>query len=252
MILLALCACAAPPGDRVTTGAPSGPMSVDAPPPVSLTALADGVWLHSAYETVEPWGPILTNGLVVEAEGGVWMIDTAWTDEQTEQVLALVETRLGRPVTHAVFTHAHDDKMGGVAALRAAGVETYALAESNALAPSRGLVPAEHVLMATRTGDVALSSETPGGIVVFYPGPAHTTDNVVVGVLSADVLFGGCMIRPGDARDLGNTANADVSAWAGSVRAAAARFPDATVVVPSHGAPGGRNLLESTARLADR
>ena len=163
----------------------------------------------------------------------------------------MVVSSVGRPVTHAVFTHAHDDKMGGVAALRAAGIETYALAESNALAPSSGLVPAEHALTAVESGDVALPSDALGGIAVFYSGSAHTTDNLVVGVPSAGVLFGGCMIRPAGARDLGNTAHADVAAWADTARATAARFPDAAIVVPSHGAPGGRDLLERTVRLAD-
>ena len=96
-----------------------------------------------------------------------------------------------------------------------------------------------------------LPGGAPGGIEVFYPGAGHTPDNVVVAVPRAGILFGGCLIRPAGAQNLGNTTDADVAAWADSVRAAAARYPAARLVVPSHGVPGGRGLLDHTIALAD-
>ena len=241
-VLLTLAAC---------VGQDAAPAPAEAAvPPVALTPLSEGVWLHTSYKIVAPWGPIRTNGLVVADPDGVWLVDTAWTDDQTAAVVALAEAALGRPVTHAVFTHAHEDKMGGVAALRAAGVETHALAETNVLAGTRGLVPAEHDL-SEADGEVALPEGAPGGFTVFFPGAGHTTDNVVVHAPGAGVLFGGCLIRPAGTLDLGYSADGDVVAWGMSVRRAAARFPDAEVIVPSHGAPGGRGLLDHTMALAD-
>lgn len=220
-------------------------------PPVTLTPLAEGVWMHTSHEEVPPWGPIRSNGLVVETEGAVWLVDTAWSDEQTAEVLALAEAETGRPVSHAVFTHAHQDKMGGVGTLRTRGVETYALAMSNDLAPGRGLMPAEHDAVLDEDGAVELPlGARVEGIVVYHPGPAHTLDNLVVGVPRAGVLFGGCLVRPGGARDLGNTADGDVADWADAAQAVVGRFPDATIIVPSHGEPGGRALLDHTVTLA--
>jgi glyoxylase-like metal-dependent hydrolase (beta-lactamase superfamily II) len=185
-------------------------------------------------------------GLVVVRGGNALLIDTAWTDEQTEQILRWADETLGRPITTAVFTHAHRDKMGGVRALRARGVETYAAPDSNALAAERGLVPAEHALS---FGPDATSHEL-APAVVFDPGPGHTEDNIVVALPEAGILFGGCLVRPPAATDLGNTADADVDHWDEAVEAVAARFPDLSIVVPSHGRPAGRELLELTARLA--
>ena len=241
LALAVAAACAGPPGDGRAASADD----------LRFTALAPGVWLHTAYKDVPPYGPVPTNGLIVASgPGEAVLVDTAWDDRQTARILAWSETSLGRRITASVHTHAHDDKMGGVGALRAAGVATYAHPLSNEAAPTRGLAPAEWSLTVTRDGEIA----TPGALgplTVFYPGPAHTADNVVVRVAGTEVLFGGCLVRPGGSGSLGNTADADVARWGDAARAVAARFPDAGVIVPSHGAPGGRALLDHTAALAE-
>ena len=218
---------------------------------LEFTALAPGVWMHTAYKDVPPYGPIRTNGLIVASvPGEAVLIDSAWDDAQTARIVAWSRKTLGRRIAASVHTHAHDDKMGGVAALMAAGVVTYASVETNAAAPPRGLTPAARSLPRLPDGTL----ETPdalGPIEVLYPGPGHTSDNVVVRVIGTDVLFGGCLIRPGRSTSLGNTVDGDVSRWGDTVRTVAARFPHAHLIVPSHGAPGGRALLDHTAALAD-
>lgn len=213
---------------------------------VALTPLAENVWVHSSYGDVPPWGRVLSQGLVVATPQGVVVVDTAWNDADTEQLLVEVRRIAGPKVRAVVATHAHGDKMGGMRAVRTAGIDSYAHAFSNADAPARGLAPASEALFADGGRDVALA-----GLEIFYPGAGHTRDNVVVYFASARVLFGGCLVRPGGATDLGNTADADIAHWADAVRAVAARFPDAQVVVPSHGAVGGRALLDHTIALAD-
>jgi glyoxylase-like metal-dependent hydrolase (beta-lactamase superfamily II) len=222
------------------------PAEASASSSVSFEALAPGVWLHLSAFVIEPWGEVSSYGLVVERGEDALLIDTAFTDAQTEEILRWADETLGEPITAAVFTHAHQDKMGGVAALRARGVATYAAADSNTLAVARGLVAAEHALAFDADG---ISREL-APAVVFDPGSGHSEDNVVVALPDAGVLFGGCLVRPGDASDLGNTGDADIDHWAEAVEAVAARFPEIDVVVPSHGRPAGRELLAHTATLA--
>lgn len=213
---------------------------------VAFEELAPGVWLHLSTFRIEPWGEVPSYGLVIVRGEDALLIDTAWTDAQTEQILRWAETTLRKPITTAVFTHAHQDKMGGVAALRARDIETYAAQDSNVLAVERGLTPAEHALS---FGSDATSHELAPAIV-FDPGPGHTVDNIVVALPESGILFGGCLVRPPAAADLGNTADADVDHWDEAIEAVAARFPDLSTVVPSHGRPGGRELLQLTATLA--
>ncbi|MEM9387359.1 MAG: subclass B1 metallo-beta-lactamase [Pseudomonadota bacterium] len=212
--------------------------------------LAEGVWMHVSYQQTQRWGRIRSNGLVVaRGDGEAVLIDTAWNDEQTSALLRLVRDELGRKVVAAVSTHAHNDKMGGVATLRDAHILTFAHPVANALAPDRGLMRAEFDLAFGADGMAREPRLAP--VEVLFPGAGHTVANLVVHAPQGEVLFGGCLIRPGSAFNLGNTADGDVQAWGASVQAAAERFPAATIVVPSHGKPGGRELLTHTARLAE-
>ena len=216
-------------------------------PPVAFTELAPGVWMHTSYKRLPKWGLVRSNGLVVEtADGGAFMVDTAWNDPQTRQIMRWSSAR-GRPIVGAVFTHAHDDKMGGVAALRADKIPTFAHPLSNLDAPARGLTPAEYDLAFDAAGIATLAA---GGIEVMYPGPGHTRDNIVAYVPAARLLFGGCLIRPGGSKSLGNTADGNVETWGPSVRNVEQRYSAAKIVVPSHGPPKGPELLPHTIDLA--
>ena len=76
--------------------------------------------------------------MIVRDGGRVLLVDTAWTDDQTAQILNWIKREINLPVALAVVTHAHQDKMGGMDALHAAGIATYANALSNQLAPQEG------------------------------------------------------------------------------------------------------------------
>lgn len=216
-------------------------------PPATLTPLAPDVWLHASYRDVLGYGRVFSHGLAIRSGHGVLLVDTAWTDPDTERVLELVRGEVGADVREVVVTHAHADKMGGMRAIRAAGVRSWAHPLTNEHAPARGLLPASDALFAD-----GANAQQVGGVEVFFPGAGHARDNLVVYFAPARVLFGGCLVRPGDATDLGNTADGDVANWAAAVRAVRARFPEARVVVPSHGPPGGPELLDHTIALAER
>lgn len=236
---------------------------------VTLEKIAEDVWVHKSYKTIAPWGPVLSQGLVVDNGAGIYLVDTAWTNDQTTQLLSTVATTLGRPVGFAIVTHAHDDKMGGMAALHAAGVQTIALDKTNMDAPTRGLIAANQtfssaggeIVMNALPG-VPLSQQTPvdrgahavgmgRDLIAYFPGAGHTRDNIVVYDPHTKILFGGCLIRPGASRSLGNTADADIHQWAASVERVKQRFPEARIVVPSHGTAGGPDLLDHTIQLAN-
>ena len=214
---------------------------------VDIVPLAENVWLHTSRRRLAKFGLVPSNGLVVRSGSTVYLIDTAWTDAGTRQILHWVKSQLGAAVSVAVVTHAHMDKMGGMAALHEQGVVTHAHPLTNRDAPGRNLIPANQVLQLD--GDVAKFDN--GAIEVFYPGPGHTVDNIVVYLKHSDVLFGGCLIRARQTNSIGNTADADTAHWPHAVERVKARYPQARIVVPSHGVPGDAELLSHTIALAN-
>lgn len=247
--LLAPTAACAPAPATVAAASPAAE-----PAEVSFQALAPGVWMHTEYHTVTGFGRVVSHGLIVENGGTAVLVDTGWDDDQTRAILQWAESKLRRPIAAAIVTHAHADKIGGLAALHAAGVKTFAFRLTNADAPKRGLTPAKVSLDFDSQGWLTPTSREKaaplGKLRLFYPGAGHTRDNIVVGIPAASILFGGCLIRPPGATDLGNTADGDVGHWRAAALAAGAAFPDATIVIPSHGDPAGRELIALTANLA--
>ncbi len=251
LLSIVLCSCtdADPVAESVSRSVTDRHIASEIRGDVQFTQLSDTVWMHTTVHETETWGPVPSNGIIVVGATHAVLVDTAWTNAQTQTILEWTADVLDTPVTAAVFTHAHQDKMGGVQALRDAGVATYAHPLSNEIAPTHGLVPAEFDLAISDDGSV-ITPEELALVDVFYPGAGHTRDNIVVNARGADILFGGCLVRSGGSTSLGNTDEASIPDWAQSADNVTRRFPDATVVVPSHGPPGGPDLLALTADLA--
>ncbi|MBN2352441.1 MAG: MBL fold metallo-hydrolase [Spirochaetales bacterium] len=89
-------------------------------------------------------------------------------------------------------------------------------------------------------------------VEIYFPGPTHTFDNVVVYFPDKRVLFGTCMVLAADAKSAGYTGDADLARWPESLRKVAKRFPRAALVVPGHGEPGGPELIEHSIRVVER
>lgn len=213
---------------------------------VEVRRIAPGVWMH--VTTADFQGtPVAANGLVVEeADGTATLVDTGWDDAQAARLLAWARETLRRPVARAVVTHWHDDRLGGVAALRRAGVPVHGLARTRERALA-AKVEAPDALP-------GLGAETParvGGVELFFPGPGHTDDNVVVWIPAARLLFGGCLVKDAAATGLGFTGDADLARWPASVARVEARYPAAAFVVPGHGDPGSGALLVHTRALLE-
>lgn len=205
--------------------------------------LAPAVWRH--ISTKEPsGGPFSSNGLVVVTPRGSILVDTAFTDRQTEDLLLWIERDLGAPVRHLVVTHAHDDRLGGIAAVVRRGIPVVGHEETARRARDLGW-PAAGATFPDRT-QIAIGSTV---VEAFFPGPGHAPDNVVVWLPEQRILFGGCLVKSAEATDLGFVGDARIEEWPASLERARARYATAVLVVPGHGRPGGIDLLDHTIDL---
>lgn len=207
---------------------------------VSVRKLAPGVWLHVTVVTLQPFGRVSTNGLIIEDGETSLLVDTGWDARQGALLLDWARDTLRRPVRAAVVTHFHEDRLGGVPALVPHGIPVHGLEETARIASGLGLPGPTETFTETRTV---------GPLELFFPGAGHAKDNIVVWHRDSGVLFGGCFVKDGASTNLGNVADADVTAWPASLTRARQRFPEASVVVPGHGQPGGPELLSHTEAL---
>ena len=211
-------------------------------PPVKIDLIAPGVWLHTSYRALSNGVVFPANGLIVRHDEGLLLIDTAWGEQPTRELLVLIDQELAVPVTHAIVTHFHEDSAGGVSALAEHGIRSYAHPLTVSLLDSAAPVFALNDFH-QRSATVSANVE------VFYPGHAHSADNVAVYVPHAKVLFGTCAVRTPQFRGRGNVADADIAHWPVAMKALQSRYPDVRLVVPGHGSPGTASLLQHTIDL---
>jgi metallo-beta-lactamase class B VIM len=216
---------------------------------VELDSLRPGVWVHRSYYTYPNGSRFSSNGLVVRDGDALTLIDTAWGERLTVTLLDRIERDLRLPVARAVVTHAHGDRTAGADVLRDRGIPVLAHPRTIELALESGLPPPSDSLSGISKPGASVML---GPVEIFYPGPGHSPENLMVCVPAAKVLFGGCAVRPGDATTLGNTAHANRSEWPLAIERAMKRYPEAQIVVPGHGAVGGPELLRHTLSLLRR
>jgi metallo-beta-lactamase class B len=89
-------------------------------------------------------------------------------------------------------------------------------------------------------------------VEIFYPGPTHTYDNVVVYFPGKKILFGTCMVLALDAASPGYVDDGDLLEWPKSLRRVRDRYRRAALVVPGHGEAGDLALLEHSIKILEQ
>ncbi|RAU84239.1 subclass B1 metallo-beta-lactamase [Pontibacter arcticus] len=211
---------------------------------IQVTKVKPDLYVYTSYGTFNG-EKVPANGLIISTTDSVVLIDTPWDDPQTEQVLTWVAKNLKKPVTHCIVTHAHQDRMGGIAALQKQKVKVWSTALTSKKAFEQGLGNPSPVLPPTDTTFTIGRTE----IEVYFPGAGHVPDNLVVWLPETKLLAGGCLVKAEDAKNLGNVAEANLTAWPEAIRHVLFRYPDAAVVVPGHGPLSDNKALHHTLKL---
>lgn len=213
---------------------------------VTLRQLTPGVWLHTSGHTFANGAHYISNGLVVRDGEQLLLIDSAWGEGATRQLLALIKQQIGLPIKDAIITHFHDDRISGTPVLQAAGIRVWATPLTQQLAAAIGNPIPNHTLTKlAQPGDTTQID----GVEVLYPGAAHTRDNLMVWLPKQQLLYGGCAVRGNNWDSLGNIADANIKAWPATIKRVEALFPHIKTVVPGHGPVGKKQLLDHTLKL---
>jgi glyoxylase-like metal-dependent hydrolase (beta-lactamase superfamily II) len=217
-----------------------------------------------------PWQ---SNSLVIKFTNGKYLfIDTPITNEATEKLVNwLAERDSVKMEITAINTHFHNDRLGGNGYLSKIGSTIYGSDLTVKLLKERGLgngildmyknlslkkyndywrnaklTPPNKIFYLKEGLVLTIDKDT---FEVFYPGPGHTPDNVVVYYPKMKFLFGGCIIKTLSANSKGNIGDADLTNWYSSLNNILIKYPDASLVIPGHGESGGKELITHTMDL---
>jgi metallo-beta-lactamase class B IMP len=205
-------------------------------PDLKIEKLEEGVYVHTSFEEVNGWGGVTKHGLVVLVNTDAYLIDTPFTTKDTEKLVNWFVER-GYKIKGSISSHFHSDSTGGIEWLNSQSIPTYASELTNELLKKDGKVQAKNSFSGVSYWLVKNKIE------VFYPGPGHTQDNVVVWLPEKKILFGGCFVKPDG---LGNLGDANLEAWPKSAKILMSKYGKAKLVVSSHSKIGGASLLKRT------
>nr|4UBQ_A Chain A, Beta-lactamase [Acinetobacter baumannii] len=205
-------------------------------PDLKIEKLEEGVYVHTSFEEVNGWGVVSKHGLVVLVNTDAYLIDTPFTATDTEKLVNWFVER-GYKIKGTISSHFHSDSTGGIEWLNSQSIPTYASELTNELLKKDGKVQAKNSFSGVSYWLVKNKIE------VFYPGPGHTQDNVVVWLPEKKILFGGCFVKPDG---LGNLGDANLEAWPKSAKILMSKYVKAKLVVSSHSEIGDASLLKRT------
>ncbi len=238
---------------------------------VEVIQLTSTVWLHTTWKEIDK-KRVSANGLILDTSAGPVLVDTGWTEVQTRQLIAWAKKRFNKPVYSAIITHAHEDRMGGANVLKRAAIPIYAgqatleqtqkqngsvqdsLSQfqkqngsaSDSLAQAKAQKWSKPDSLFTGQKVLKIGQEK---IELYFPGPGHAPDNIVVWLPDQRLLFGGCLIKSKADTDLGFTGDADKRAWPAALQRVDRHCVKASIVIPGHGSWGGPDLIDHTFAL---
>ncbi len=212
---------------------------------ISTAQLTGNVYVYTSYgefnKVVYP-----TNGIYIVTKNGVVVMDTPWSEDQTQQLVDTIMKKHHRKITYCIVTHFHADRTAGLDLFKKLGVKTYSSVATLDMCKRTGEKQAQY----TFTNDTTF---TVGGqqIITYYPGEGHTKDNIVAWLPATRVLYGGCFIKSSQAKNIGYTADGNVKEWPASVARMKEKFPHPAYVIPGHDAwrGSGDAMLSRTLEL---
>ncbi|MBL0339714.1 MAG: subclass B1 metallo-beta-lactamase [Bacteroidetes bacterium] len=169
------------------------------------------------------------NGMYVVASSGVIMIDTPWDTTQVAPLLDSIFARHHKKVVLCIATHYHDDRTGGFQILDRYKIKTWSSALTNFYCDKNKTTTASAIFLNDtifNIDDVLLET--------YYPGPGHTSDNIVIWLPKQKILYGGCLIKSTDAQSLGNLTDADIYSWSTSLNNVRKKYPKPDFIIPGH------------------
>lgn len=211
-------------------------------PNLYLEPLNERVFVHTSFTEISNWGKFPSNGLIYTYGSEAWLLDTPMADSLTIKLLDYLEKEMSLTIVGFIPNHFHDDCTAGMDILKKHNIPSYCFYKTNELHTEEPYC--DHVFRKDTTFLIGnLKIET------FYPGEAHSPDNIVCWLPQEKVLFGGCMVKSATSETLGNLSDANVKQWPESIKVLLKKYPDAPWVIPGHGNLGNTDLLHHTLEL---
>ena len=102
-----------------------------------MEQVAPNSYIHTTWLQTESFGNVPCNGMIVTSEGEALVFDTPASDEDSRELIAMIQTNLKCKPVGIVVTHFHTDCLGGLNEFHSNNIPSYANNLTIELAASR-------------------------------------------------------------------------------------------------------------------
>lgn len=213
---------------------------------LNITHLTGNFFIYTTYNVYEG-NSIPAHGMYLLTDSGVVLFDTPWDSTQFQPLLDRIKLKHNSNVTLCIATHWHSDRTGGLEYYKRQGIKTYTTKLTDKFSKQNNKKRAEFLMTNDtifKVGQYAFE--------VYYPGGGHTEDNIVVWFSKEKVLYGGCLIKGADAKNLGYLGDANIAAYETTLKNVARKCPHPNFIVTSHHNWENKNSLKNSIKLASK
>ena len=213
---------------------------------LKISHLIGDFYIYTTYNQYEG-NRIPANGMYVITSSGVVMFDTPWDTTQFQPLLDSIKWRHHKSVIMCIATHWHSDRTEGLAYYQQQRINTYTTRLTDEYSKRNNKKRAEYLIEKDTLFKVG-----PYIFEVYYPGPGHTEDNIVVWFDKEKILYGGCLIKGVDAENLGYLGDANLEEYHTTLKNVQKRYADPRYIIISHSDWNNVHSLEHSIRMAKR
>ena len=211
---------------------------------LKISHLTGDFYIYTTYNIYEG-SQLPANGMYLVTNNGVVMFDTPWDTTQFQPLLDSIKFKHNMNVMMCIATHWHSDRTEGLEYYQQKEIKTYTTTLTDELCEKNNKKRAEYLIENDTVFNIGqYSFET------YYPGQGHTEDNIVIWFGKEKILYGGCLIKGADAKNLGYLGDANVTAYYDTLKNVDERYPDPAFIIVSHSDWNNINSLRHSVRLA--
>ncbi|HKO78987.1 MAG TPA: BlaB/IND/MUS family subclass B1 metallo-beta-lactamase, partial [Chitinophagaceae bacterium] len=212
-------------------------------PKLEISHLTGNFYVFTTYNFYKG-NPVPANGMYLVTDSGAVMFDSPWDTTQFQPLLDSIKTKHNKPVVICIATHSHKDKTAGLEFLKDRRVKTFTTRQTDEISKVKGEKRAEFLMEQDTIFSVGQYK-----FQIYYPGQGHTADNIVIWFDKDKVLYGGCLVKSVEAKDLGNLEDANVKEWPATIKKIQAKFKTPKFIIPGHQSWTSKESLNHTLKL---
>ncbi|RCR70732.1 BlaB/IND/MUS family subclass B1 metallo-beta-lactamase [Larkinella punicea] len=214
------------------------------PEKLKIAHLTGDFYIYTTYNTYKD-SQVPANGMYLVTKEGVVMFDTPWDTTQFQPLLDSIKVKHNQNVVMCFATHWHSDKTAGLEYYRQQGIKTYTTVLTDELSKKNGKKRAEFLMTKDTVFQVG-----PYSFETYYPGPAHTEDNIVIWFKNEKILYGGCLIKGVDADNLGYLDDGSVTEYATTLGKVQKKYQKPKYIIIAHSDWNNLNSLKHSLKMA--